>query len=56
VSPAHYDAIFVTGGQSPMFTFRGRREAAGAWSRQFYEAGKVTALVCHGTCLLLETR
>lgn len=55
ISPSTYDAVFVTGGQSPMVTFRGnarmQKVVAG-----FYEAGKVTALVCHGTCLLLETR
>ena len=52
---AEYDALFVAGGQSPMVTFRGnaplQKLVAG-----FYEAGKVTALVCHGTCLLLETK
>jgi putative intracellular protease/amidase len=52
---AAYDAVFVAGGQSPMFTFRGNRELAALVAR-FYEAGKVTALVCHATCLLLETR
>lgn len=55
VNPAHYDALFVAGGQSPMFTFRGnerlQRLVAG-----FYQAGKITALVCHATCLLLETK
>lgn len=50
-----YDAIFVAGGQSPMVTFRGN-ERLQALVARFYEAGKVTALVCHGTCLLLETR
>lgn len=50
-----YDAIFVTGGQSPMVTFRGHAAMQSLVAR-FYEAGKVTALVCHGTCLLLETR
>jgi putative intracellular protease/amidase len=48
-----YDAVFVTGGQSPMYTFRGNRKLAGLVA-SFYEAGKITALVCHGTCLLLE--
>lgn len=52
---ANYDAIFVTGGQSPMFTFRGN-EKMQKLVAAFYEAGKVTALVCHGTCLLLETK
>ncbi|MCA0375845.1 MAG: type 1 glutamine amidotransferase domain-containing protein [Gemmatimonadetes bacterium] len=50
-----YDALFVTGGQSPMITFRGNAAMQSLVAR-FYEAGKVVALVCHGTCLLLETR
>jgi putative intracellular protease/amidase len=55
VDPAGYDAIFVVGGQSPMITFRGNQALSGLVAA-FYEAGKATALVCHGTCLLLETR
>jgi putative intracellular protease/amidase len=55
VNVADYDAIFVTGGQSPMITFRGNT-AVQALLARFYEAGKVVAVVCHGTCLLLETR
>lgn len=55
VDPGNYDAIFVTGGQSPMFTFRGNR-AMQDLVAAFHAAGKVTALVCHATCLLLETR
>ncbi len=55
VDVERYDAIFVTGGQSPMVTFRGNTRLQ-ALVAHFYEAGKVTALVCHGTCLLLETR
>ncbi len=54
VDVAGYDAVLVAGGQSPMYTFRGNKELAGLVAK-FYEAGKVTALVCHGTCLLLET-
>ncbi|MCA9693613.1 MAG: type 1 glutamine amidotransferase domain-containing protein [Myxococcales bacterium] len=55
VNPARYDAIFLVGGQAPMFSFRGDA----ALSRlvvAFHEAGKITALVCHATCLLLEAR
>jgi putative intracellular protease/amidase len=52
---ADYDAVFVTGGQSPMVTFRGDGPLQKLLA-EFYEAGKVVALVCHGTCLLLETR
>jgi putative intracellular protease/amidase len=55
VDVASYDAVFLAGGQSPMFTFRGnqkiQRLVAG-----FYESGRVTALVCHATCALLDTR
>lgn len=55
VNVADYDALFVVGGQSPMITFRGNTAVQSLVAR-FYEAGKVTALVCHGTCLLLETK
>jgi putative intracellular protease/amidase len=55
VDPDQYDAVFVVGGQSPMITFRGNAALARLVA-SFYEAGKPTALVCHGTCLLLETR
>jgi putative intracellular protease/amidase len=52
---ADYDAIFLAGGQSPMFTFRGNR-ALQELVVAFHDAGKVTALVCHATCVLLEAR
>jgi putative intracellular protease/amidase len=55
VDPAAYDGVFLVGGQSPMVTFRGNAKLEGL-VRRFYEAGKVTTLVCHATCLLLDTR
>jgi putative intracellular protease/amidase len=55
VDPRDYDAVFFAGGQSPMVTFRGNETLQKLVAR-FYEAGKVTALVCHATCLLLETK
>jgi len=55
VGPAGYDAIFFAGGQSPMVTFRGDARLERLLAR-FYESGKVAALVCHATCLLLDTR
>jgi putative intracellular protease/amidase len=55
VSPDDYDAVFLAGGQSPMVTFRGNEKLQQLVAR-FYEAGKVTALVCHATCLLLDTK
>ncbi len=47
-----FDAILVVGGQSPMFTFK---EAVGLQARflDFYRSGKISAVLCHGTCLLL---
>jgi putative intracellular protease/amidase len=55
VDPTNYDAIFVAGGQSPMFTFI-ENGPLHALIAKFFEAGKVTALVCHATCALLKTR
>lgn len=55
VDPADYDAVFLVGGQSPMFTFRGD-PAVQRLVAAFYEAGKITALVCHATALLLDVR
>lgn len=50
-----YDAPFVVGGLSPMYTFPGRADLAELVAA-FHSAGKPTALVCHGACVLLEAR
>jgi putative intracellular protease/amidase len=50
---ADYDALVVVGGQSPMFTFRDHEELKNAL-RTFYEAGKVTSALCHGTAALID--
>jgi putative intracellular protease/amidase len=50
-----YDALLVIGGQGPMYTFYENESVHGA-IRDFYEAGKPTAVICHGTCALLKTR
>jgi putative intracellular protease/amidase len=55
VDPADHDALFVVGGQSPMVTFPGNRPLQDLVAA-FHGAGRPTALVCHATCLLLETR
>lgn len=55
LDPAAYDAIFVCGGQSPMVTMIDDT-ALHSFVAQAYEAGKVVAVVCHGTCILLKTR
>ncbi len=51
IAVARFDAIVVAGGQSPMFSF----ESATGLQRKFvafYEAGKITSALCHGTAVL----
>lgn len=52
---AGYDAIFLAGGQSPMVTMIDDTDLH-AFVARAYEAGKIVAIVCHGTCVLLKTR
>lgn len=55
VNPDNYDAIFLVGGQGPMYTFRGNKDLEKLFLA-FYEAGKPAAAVCHSTTLLLEAQ
>lgn len=55
VNPSDYAAIFLVGGQGPMYTFRGNKELEKLFAT-FYEAGKPSAAVCHSTTLLLEAK
>lgn len=50
-----YVAIFLVGGQSPMYTFKGNAELQKLFV-SFYESGKPAAAVCHSTTLLLEAK
>lgn len=50
-----YDALFLAGGQSPMYTFIDNVKLH-KFVSDFYEAGKVVAIVCHATCVLLKTK
>jgi putative intracellular protease/amidase len=50
-----YDALLAIGGQGPMYTFY-RTETVHSVLREFYEAGKPLAVICHATCALLKTR
>jgi putative intracellular protease/amidase len=55
IAVSDFDAIVVCGGQSPMFTF----ESAAHLHRrfvEFFEAGKITAALCHGTSVLRYAR
>lgn len=55
VKHTDYDAVFLTGGQSPMFTFIDNKELHGLVLK-FYESGKPVAIVCHATCILLKLK
>ena len=55
VGVEEYDAVFLVGGQGPMYTFYDD-ERVHSLIRSFYEAGKPTVVVCHATCTLLQTR
>ena len=46
-----YDVLVVAGGQGPMFTFE-KAENLQRKFVDFYESGKVTAALCHGTAIL----
>jgi putative intracellular protease/amidase len=52
---ADFDAIFIVGGQGPMVTMVDDAELQ-KFVAAFYETGKITSAVCHGTCVLLKTR
>ncbi len=55
INPADYHAVFLVGGQGPMYTFRGNQDLVKLFVA-FYEAGKPSAAVCHSTTLLLEAK
>ena len=55
VNPDDYKAIFLCGGQGPMFTFYKNKSVADFFSR-FWQTGKPAAAICHGTCVLLDAR
>lgn len=50
-----FDAIVVAGGQAPMFTFDKAIDLQKKFV-EFYEAGKVTCALCHGTAILAYAR
>ncbi len=55
INHSEYAAIFLVGGQGPMYTFKGNKELEKLFV-SFYEAGKPSAAVCHSTTLLLEAK
>jgi putative intracellular protease/amidase len=55
VNYADYDAIFLVGGQAPMYTFKSNNDLEKLFVN-FYESGKPSAAVCHSTTLLLDAK
>lgn len=55
VDAKNYDAIFLVGGQGPMYTYRGNKDLEKLFV-SFYESGKPSAAVCHSTTLLLDAK
>jgi putative intracellular protease/amidase len=51
LDPNAFDALVVAGGQGPMFTFDKAHDLQAKFA-DFYEAGKVTAALCHGVAIL----
>jgi putative intracellular protease/amidase len=52
---ADYDAVLFVGGQAPMYTFY-NDERVHALAAECYKAGKITAVLCHATCILLKVK
>jgi len=55
IDPDKYDAVFLSGGQSPMYTFV-TNTPLHKKVIDFYERDKVVAVVCHATSILLYAR
>jgi len=55
INVADYDAVCVSGGGAPLINFKDDLELHKLIA-DFYEAGKITCLICHGTSLLLWTK
>ena len=51
IDAAQFDAILVAGGQAPMFTYESALDLQRKFI-DFYTAGKVAAVLCHGVALL----
>ena len=50
-----FDSIFVIGGLGPMLTFADNAQLHKLFAA-FYEAGKISTTICHGSVILLKTR
>lgn len=55
IKAENFDGIFVVGGLGPMQTFYNNDKLHKLFA-QFYEAGKASATICHGSAILLKTK
>ena len=55
IDPERCDAIVVTGGQGPMFTFEAATNLHAKFT-ELYEARRICAALCHGVGLLRYAR
>ena len=55
IKAENFDGIFVVGGLGPMQTFYNNQKLQKLFA-QFYEAGKASATICHGSVILLQTK
>ncbi|MCB9080629.1 MAG: type 1 glutamine amidotransferase domain-containing protein [Lewinellaceae bacterium] len=55
IQVADFEGIFLTGGQSPMYTFIDN-EPLHQLVVDFYAQNKAVGIVCHATCVLLKTQ
>lgn len=55
IDVAKFDAIFVAGGQGPMFNFDKATTLHKKFA-EFYETGKIACAMCHGVALLRYVR
>jgi putative intracellular protease/amidase len=53
IDDTSFDAVFLVGGQAPMYTFRNDQRIKDLDGR-FIAADKVAAVVCHATCVPLD--
>ena len=51
----NYDAILFVGGQAPMYTYYNDERVHGLAARSF-GSGKITAVLCHATSILLKVK
>jgi putative intracellular protease/amidase len=55
IDPQAYDALFLVGGQAPMYTFF-NDERVHRLVEDFHASGRPTAVVCHATSVLLKAK